>query len=119
MKVDWGADDFEWRDTSLDERLAIEWLENERLWRNRPTCSKGVPAGYDLDLEGWALQLVMGDLDPERAWRLVMTLVQHASDEQDLSNIGIGPPESLLRNHAEITSRVRAAAETDLRLSKP
>lgn len=53
--------------------------------------------------------------DPERAWPVILTLVQQASEEQ-LGAIGAGPLEHLIDDHAEaFIDRIEAAALTDTR----
>jgi hypothetical protein len=119
MGVDWGADTFDWRNSSLDKVLATEWLRNERLWRGLPRARHPrVPDGYDLAFDGWARELVMSDLDPERGWRLVLLMVESAEDDKDLSEIGDGPLYELLKNHEEFLPRARDGASTDPRFRK-
>ena len=118
MTIDWGAEGFDWGDTSLDESLAVEWLQNERLWRRGNTGRGRVPEGYNLDIDGWARELVETDLDPERGWQLVLNMVRKAEDNEDLRQIGDGPLYLLVRNHPEFLQRVQEAAGGDPRLQK-
>lgn len=118
MAIDWGAEGFDWRDTSLDEALAAEWLQNERLWRRGHGRGRRVPEGYNLDVDGWARQLVETDLDPERGWQLVFAMVRKAEDDEDLRVIGDGPLYLLIRNHTSFVPMVTQRAAEDPRLQK-
>jgi hypothetical protein len=99
--MNWSSGGEDWRDAGLDARLATEWLRNERLWGDgRPHC-EGIPAGYDLDLDARVSELVQTDLDPERGWRLLLTLLRLAEDERDIAAVALGPLETFVRNHGD------------------
>ena len=118
MAHDWSSEGFDWRDASLDEALAADWLRNERLWRRGRGRGRQVPEGYNLDLDAWANQLVETDLDPERGWQLVLTMVGMAEDDEDLRAIGDGPLWLLRRNHAGFLPRITDRATQDPKLHR-
>jgi uncharacterized protein DUF6869 len=68
------------------KRFAQNWFSE---WRPDPP------------IYGRASQLLVRRLEknPDRAWRLILALIEHASDEDDLSTIGAGPLEDLLGTH--------------------
>ena len=93
---DWSFEGVDWRDATKDAIMARDWLANERLYRGR---GPGVPAGYNLDLDARVLELVLTDLDPERGWHLVLTLLGMAEDKEDFTKVAIGPLETFVREH--------------------
>ena len=60
--------------------------------------SAGLPDGYDLDLEARVLELLQEDLDPERGWRLVLTLLQLPQDSEDRVSV-MDAVLTFVRNH--------------------
>jgi hypothetical protein len=102
--LDWSSSGIDWRDATRDADMARGWLENERRWRNHDRAAKGVPAGYDLDLDARVQELAATDLDPERGWRLVLSLLSLAEDDRDVSVIGMGPLREFVRFHGHTFS---------------
>ena len=91
----------DWRDSTGDESMARAWLRNERLWSASRAAGRGVPEGYDLDLDARVLELVQEGDDPERGWHLVLTLLRLAEDEADFTRVAIGPLETFLRGYGD------------------
>lgn len=109
-------------DEGLDQALAEAWLANERLYLRPDPDDHSVPEDYDIEIQGELLELVQTDLDPLRGARLVLKLLELAQDEWDLTAVGGGPLETLLRCHgdrfarwadqlADMNPRFRAALE--------
>ena len=45
------------------------------------------------------------DKDPEHAWQIILSAVAQSTTDDDLSNVGTGPLESLLVHHSEFVGR--------------
>ena len=113
-KAEWDPENFDWRDDSLDEQLAKDWLANERLWWGQDP--KVMPDGYDLNVAGWAQELVQTDLAPERGWRLILRALNLALDDGERSHTAITLLETFLREHAEaFLPQIESAAKADPR----
>jgi hypothetical protein len=79
-----------------DSEIAVAWLANAQTF--------------------WALEELskLCDGEPERAWPVVRRLVELATSEDDLANIGAGPLEDLLAKHGPgLIERIEEAAKTD------
>jgi hypothetical protein len=112
---DWSSGGVDWRDAAEDDRMARDWLRNERLWHDNRGPAEKVPPGYDLALDARVSELVQTDLDPERAWNLLMALFRSASDERDVAAIALGPLDMFVRNHGDaFYARIDLLAKTDV-----
>ena len=113
---DWSGRGVDWRDTSKDERMAKDWIQNERLHSPAATAEQRIPDGYSLDLDDRVRELVLTDLDPERGWRLVLTLLRLAEDDAALTNVALGPLETFVTNHRDqFHGQIRRQAREDAR----
>jgi len=97
-ELDWSGRGVDWRDATKDTEMAQDWLANERLWG---ASRDAVPAGYDLDIIDRVRELTMGDLDRDRGWRLIVTLLHLAADDRDLGNVARQPLEEFIREHGD------------------
>jgi hypothetical protein len=115
--LDWSDRGVGWRDATHDEEMASDWLRNRRLamdhvrlhprpagWHDLDFEEKlrlaEAPAGYDDDLDARVLELLQEDLDPERGWRLVLTLLRLADDGLD-QGIVFDAVRTFVRNHRD------------------
>jgi hypothetical protein len=99
-------------DSSEEIELARRWLDNRRADR----IDAGPP---DLEPDDRVLELTLTDVDPERGWRVVIALLRAAQTEQDLTDVAIGPLETLLREHGtEFLHRTEQLANSDQRFRK-
>jgi hypothetical protein len=112
--IDWSADGVGWQDSSTDIAMAADWLENERLYPSRESSNNEIPHGYDMNLEARVDELVQTDLDPERGWRLVNTLIRMAANEDDRWNVAAGPLAEFVRLHGDaFYEEIDEAAKTN------
>ena len=88
--LDWSYKGVPWWDSSKDEYLAQAWL-----------ASPGRALDSD-DLHDRVLELTQTDLDPVRGWRLVKTMVEVATTDDQLWRIGADPLGTIVREHPEI-----------------
>jgi hypothetical protein len=116
--LDWSSTGVDWRDATHDSAMASDWLRNQRLGREhvrlhpRPRgwyaldleekmrLSAGLPDGYDLDLDARVLELLQQDLDAERGWRLVLTLLQLPQSSEDRISV-MDAVLTFVRNHRD------------------
>ena len=116
--LDWSGDGIDWRDATHAAAMASDWLRNQRLGREhvrlhpRPRgwydldleekmrLSSGLPDEYDLDLDARVLELLQEDLDPERGWRLLLTLLQLPQDSEDRVSV-MDAVLTFVRNHRD------------------
>jgi hypothetical protein len=118
--LDWSENGVDWRDATHDEEMARNWLRNRRLGiehaRQHPRppgfyaldadarfkllTNQGLADGYDLDLDARVLELLQQDLDPERGWGLVLTLLQLSQDSTDRV-IVMDAMLTFVRNHRD------------------
>jgi hypothetical protein len=106
--LDWGDLGVPWWDESKDEYLARAWLE-------RP----GRVMDQD-DVDARILELTQSDLDPARGWRLVKTMVDLATTDDQLWRIGAHPLAPMASNHgALIEDELRKLYLSDPKWRKP
>jgi hypothetical protein len=114
--LDWSSEGIDWRDAAYDPAMASDWLLNQRLgldhvrlyprpegwysldFEEKMRQGAGLPDGYDLDLDDRVLELLQTDLDPERGWRLVLTLLEIAQDSEDRDSV-LDAVLTFVRNH--------------------
>jgi hypothetical protein len=56
--------------------------------------------------------------DPERAWSMILRLVELSPDDLILANVAAGPLEDLLREHPYVIDRVELRAGVDARFRR-
>lgn len=99
--------------------MAKDWIQNERLHVGAATGGERIPQGYSLDLDQRVRELVFTDLDPERAWRLVLTLLRLAEDDADVTNVALGPLETFVTNHGDqFHKQIRRQGREDARFRR-
>ncbi len=106
-----------------DRELAARWLANQRLCRPEAGRERELPVeipdGFDHDADGAVLNLMVEDLDVQRAWRLVRLMLQLAQDEYEISQVAIGALETLLHNNGDaLVGDVEEAIQADKRFRK-
>lgn len=78
MRHDWSSEGVDWRDESMDEEMARDWLRGTHD-----------PDSGDRDrVFSRVFELVESNLDPPRGWRLTKKLVELAHDDNELFEIG-------------------------------
>jgi hypothetical protein len=92
--LDWSGEGVDWRDESLDDAMAHDWL--------RATQHRHNDESYDDEVWERVRELTQSDLDPSRGWRLVKRLVELADDDKELWQIGRDPLGAMLRNHESL-----------------
>lgn len=91
MGLDWSAQGVDWRDESLDEAMARDWLE----------ATHG-PNHIASDVWDRVLELTQTDLDPPRGWRLAKSLVELAKTDRELWLIGADVLATIAREHESL-----------------
>jgi hypothetical protein len=101
MTLDWSSDGVDWRDESLDDAMARDWLSATHL-RDLPANN---PRHDEID-DVWerVRELTQSDLDPPRGWRLVKRLVELAQNDRELWHIGRVPLAAMVRNHGSLVA---------------
>ncbi len=83
------------------ERIADAWLIHARTW--------------------WAADLIYRALDrnPERAWRIILIVLDKAQSGDDLNDLGAGPLEDLLHDYPDqFIERVEELASTNAKFKQ-
>jgi hypothetical protein len=93
MGLDWSSGGVDWRDESLDDAMARDWL--------RATHGTNFVA---TDVWDRVLELTQSDLDPPRGWRLTKRLVQLAESDKELWNVGADALANMVRNHEKLVA---------------
>ncbi|SRR5258708_37390392 len=97
-------------DENLD--LASRWLSHMRRVRDQQE-------ELDIDLDDAVMEFMITDIDPQRGWDIVTTMIQLAETDRDIRVIAAGPLESLLREHSDLLAeRTERMARTDARFCK-
>jgi hypothetical protein len=91
--LDWSSDGVDWRDESLDDAMARDWL--------RATHGPNLVA---TDVWDRVLELTQTDLDPPRGWRLTKRLVELADGDEELWNVGAEALANIVRNHEKLVA---------------
>src|SRR5437773_2816064 len=109
LRHNWGSDGIDWRDESMDDEMARDWLRavHDPLKENSGEVIARV------------LELVQTDLDPSRGWRLTKRIVELAEDDGELDSVGrriLGP---LLKWHeALVGSELAELIRSDRRFKR-
>ena len=88
MGLDWSSEGVDWRDESLDDAMARDWLE----------ATHG-PSRVPMDVWDRVLELTQTDLDPPRGWRLAKRLVELATTDRELWLVGRDVLATIAREH--------------------
>lgn len=92
VQHDWGSHGIDWRDESMDDEMAQDWLR-----------AIHDPLSDDSsDVMGRVMELVQTGLDPPRGWRLTKRLIELADDDNELRAIGRTILTQLLFWHADL-----------------
>jgi hypothetical protein len=93
MGVDWSSEGVDWRDESLYDEMAHDWLR----------ATHG-PNLFATDVWDRVLELTQSDLDPPRAWRLTKRLVELAEGDTELWYVGREALAEMVRNHEKLVA---------------
>lgn len=101
MGLDWSSEGVDWRDESLDDAMARDWLRATQV-RDLPADD---PKLEEID-DVWSrvLELTQSDLDPPRGWRLLKRLVELAKNDRELWHIGRNPLSAMVVNHESLVA---------------
>ena len=100
-----------------DERILAAKVAAQKA-RRRGEPEVPVPEGYDGRLFDWLTEMLnYGPVDgPERAWPIILALIERAPDTETLIFIGSGALEDLVRKAgAEFEDSILDLAERDVR----
>lgn len=92
LRHDWGREGIDWRDASMDNEMAQDWLRATHSQENEKSQ----------DVFARVRELVQTDLDPARGWRLTKRIVQLAEDEPELRTVGRQILSPLLKWHEDL-----------------